>query len=325
MTEQQVETPLSATDRNPMIERLLLAGIVESRRARRWRIFFRLAWLLLIAAVLLVAAFLGGGLSKGGGGYGKHTALIEVRGMIGGEGDGSADAITDSLRAAFEDPNTAGVLIRINSPGGSPVQAGIVYHEIRRLRAKHPNIPVHAVVEEVCASGGYYVAAAADRIYVDRASLVGSIGVLLDGFGFVDAMKKLGVERRLMTAGENKAFLDGFSPLSERHREHAQTLLDEIHRQFIEAVKNGRGERIADRPELFSGLVWTGARSVELGLADALGTVHDVARDVIGVERIVDFSRREALADKIARRLGSEGARALAEILSGGLTQPSLR
>ena len=324
MTEQSPDAQIPATDRNRLIERLLLAGIEEQRRARRWRIFFRLAWLLLIAAALLLSATWGG-LSKGGGGYGKHTALIEVRGMIGGEGDGSADAITDSLRAAFEDPNTAGVLVRINSPGGSPVQAGIVYQEIRRLRAKHPDIPVHAVVEEVCASGGYYVAAAADRIYVDRASLVGSIGVLLDGFGFVDAMKKVGVERRLMTAGENKAFLDGFSPLSDRHREHAQTLLDEIHRQFIDAVKTGRGARIADRPELFSGLVWTGARSVELGLADALGTVNDVARDVIGAERIVDFSRREALADKIARRLGSEGARALAHSLSAWLAQPSLR
>jgi protease-4 len=283
-----------------------------------------LAWLALaVLALLLMGSW--GLFTKGGAGGGKHTALVELRGVIGGEGDGSADTLTDSLRAAFEDPGTAGVLIRINSPGGSPVQAGIVYHEIRRLRAKHPNIPVHAVVEEICASGGYYVAAAADRIYVDRASLVGSIGVLMDGFGFVDAMKKLGVERRLMTAGENKAFLDGFSPLSERHRDHAQSLLDEIHRQFIDAVKRGRGDRLADRPDLFSGLIWTGARSVELGLADALGTVHEVARDVIGAERIVDFSQREALADKIARRIGTEGARALAETLSTRLVTPALR
>lgn len=324
MTESRLDASPSESERNRLLGEVLLAGIEEQRRARRWRIFFRLAWLAMGAVALLLLAFWGA-FSKGNTGGGKHTALVELRGVIGGEGDGSADTITDSLRAAFDDPNTAGVVIRINSPGGSPVQAGIVYHEIRRLRAKHPNVPVHAVVEEICASGGYYVAAAADRIYVDRASLVGSIGVLMDGFGFVDALKKLGVERRLMTAGENKAFLDGFSPLSDRHREHAQSLLDDIHRQFIDAVKAGRGDRLADRPELFSGLIWTGSRSVELGLADALGNLHDVAREVIGAERIVDFSQREALADKIARRLGSEGARALAETLSTRLAHPALR
>jgi protease-4 len=307
-----------------MIERVLLAGIEEQRRSRRWRIFFRLSGLSTILLVLLMSVFWGGmgGSSSGGG---RHTALVEIKGVIGSEGDASADAITESLRAAFDDPQTAGVLIRINSPGGSPVQSGIVYHEIRRLRAKHPATPVHVVVEEICASGGYYVAAAADKIFVDRASLIGSIGVLMDNFGFVEALRKLGIERRVMTAGENKAFLDAFSPMDERQRAHAQKLLDEIHAQFIEAVRAGRGNRIVDSPEIFSGLIWSGARSIELGLADGLGSVNQVAREVIGAERVVDFSRKEDFADKLARRLGTEGARSFSEALSAAISAVRFR
>jgi protease-4 len=324
MSEEQNLSLGTSPERTGMIERVLLAGIEEQRRARRWRIFFRLSGLAIVLLVLLISGLWGGmgGASSGGG---RHTALVEIKGVIGSEGDASADAITESLRAAFDDPNTAGVLIRINSPGGSPVQSGIVYHEIRRLRAKHPSTPVHVVVEEICASGGYYVAAAADKIFVDRASLIGSIGVLMDSFGFVEALRKLGIERRVMTAGENKAFLDAFSPMDERQRAHAQTLLDEIHAQFIEAVRTGRGDRIVNSPEIFSGLIWSGARSVELGLADGLGSVNQVARDVIGAERVVDFSRKEDFADKLARRLGTEGARSLSEVLSAAISSVRLR
>jgi len=293
-----------------ILERVLLATVEEQRRARRWKIFFRFAWmgLVLLAALLWYKGAAGPHM----GGPGRHTALVDIRGLIDSEGEASAENIVDSLRAAFLDPRTAGVVIRISSPGGSPVQSGIIHQEILRLRGKHPDTPVHAVVEEVCASGGYYIAAAADRIYVDQASLIGSIGVLMDGFGFVDAMKKLGVERRLLTAGDNKAFLDSFSPATPQQREHAQKMLNEIHQQFIDAVKSGRGERLKDDPQIFSGLVWTGARSVELGLADGLGSLTYVAREVVQAEDIVDFSRHENLADRLARRLGAQAAQSLA-------------
>ena len=306
-----------------LLERALLATIEEQRRARRWKIFFRFAWL----AVVIFAAltWFRGAAGPHLGGVGRHTALVDVRGLIDSEGEASAENIVDSLRAAFLDPRTAGVVIRISSPGGSPVQSGIIYQEIRRLRAKHPDIPLHAVVEEVCASGGYYIAAAADRIYVDQASLVGSIGVLMDGFGFSDVMKKFGVERRLITAGENKAFLDMFSPQSESHRAHAQLMLNEIHRQFIDAVRAGRGDRLKDDPQIFSGLVWTGARSVELGLADGLGSLSSVARDVFQAEEIVDFSRHENLADRLARRFGAQAAQSVNSALQSFLGAVNLR
>jgi protease-4 len=230
-----------------------------------------------------------------------------------------------SLRAAFDDDKTVGVVLRINSPGGSPVQAGIIHDEIRRLRTLHPNTPLYAVVEEVCASGGYYVAAAADRIYVDKASLVGSIGVLMEGFGFVGAMEKLGIERRLLTAGTNKGFLDSFSPLPEDQRRHAQQMLDEIHKQFIDVVRTGRGSRLKESPDLFSGLVWTGAHSVEMGLADGMGTVDSVARDVIKAEDVVDFSTRKNLAERLARRLGATAAETMARVLGIAVQTPMLR
>jgi len=294
-----------------VLEKLALAMVTEQRRARRWAIFFRLVGVGL--ALVFVTAWLGLWTPDAANVVtGRHTAMVDLRGVLESEGDGSAEAIVTSLRAAFEDSKTAGVVLRINSPGGSPVQAGIVHDEILRLRAKHPDTPIYAVVEEVCASGGYYVAVAADRIYVDKASLVGSIGVLMEGFGFVGAMEKLGVERRLLTAGANKGFLDSFSPLSEEHRRHALKMLDEIHQQFIDVVRKGRGERLKETAETFSGLVWTGARAVELGMADAQGSVDSVAREVIKAERVVDFTRHDNLAERLAKRLGASAGQAIA-------------
>jgi protease-4 len=234
-----------------------------------------------------------------------HTALVELHGVIASDAPASADEIVAGLQDAFKDKHTKGVILRINSPGGSPVQAGIINDEISRLRALHPDIPLYAVIEDICASGGYYVAAAADRIYVDKASLVGSIGVLMDGFGFTGTMQKLGVERRLLTAGDNKGFLDPFSPATPAHQEYAKKMLGEIHQQFIAVVKKGRGDRLKMNPTLFSGLIWTGQRSIELGLADALGSVDYVAREVIGAEHLVDFTPKENIAQKLARKFGA--------------------
>ncbi|MDT3680401.1 MAG: S49 family peptidase [Burkholderiaceae bacterium] len=298
------------------LERLLFATLREQRRARRWSIFFRLltfAWIVL--ALVLASGWFARDARLPAG---KHTALVELRGVISAEGDASADDMIEALKSAFDDRNTAAVVLRVNSPGGSPVQAGIIHDEIRRLRGEHPGTPLYAVVEDICASGGYYVAAAADRIYVDKASLVGSIGVLIEGFGFTGAMDKLGVERRLLTAGENKGFLDPFSPLPDEQREHAQRMLGEIHRQFIEVVRKGRGERLKETPEMFSGLVWTGERSIELGLADATGSLESVAREVVNAERVVDFSPRRNVLDRITRRLGTAAGEAMARTLGAG-------
>lgn len=228
------------------------------------------------------------------------------------------------MRSAFEDKGTAGVILRINSPGGSPVQSGIINDEIRRLRSKYPDIPLYVVVEDVCASGGYYVAAAADKIFVDKASLVGSIGVLMDGFGFTGTMDKLGVERRLLTAGENKGFLDPFSPQDPKQKLMAQTMLGEIHKQFIDVVKKGRGQRLKETPDMFSGLVWTGARSIELGLADDFGTVSSVARDVIKAEKVMDYTQKENIAERFAKRFGADMVQGAVKAL-GQASQPQAR
>ncbi len=283
------------------LERLLLAHLMEQRRSRRWNIFFRaLGFLFLFAILMMVANFEGEDFSTG-----PHTALVELQGEIGGDDGMSADSLISALDGAFDDKHTRGVVLRINSPGGSPVQSGQVYDEIKRLRAKYPNIPLYVVVDDLCASGGYYIAAAADKIFVDKASLVGSIGVLMDGFGFTDAMKKLGVERRLLTAGEHKGFLDPFGPVNPAEEAHAQNMLDEIHQQFIQAVKQGRGARLKETPDMFTGLIWNGTRSIELGLADALGNLDYVAREVIKAENILDYTPQEDLADRLARRLGT--------------------
>ncbi|MEW5892160.1 MAG: S49 family peptidase [Pseudomonadota bacterium] len=282
------------------LERLLLEQIREQRKARRWTIFFRsLLFIWLFLVLIMFAAKQDGELKPG-----PHTALIDIQGEIGG-GDVVADDIVAALNNAFKDKRSKAVVLRINSPGGSPVASGIIYDEIRRLRAKYPQTPVYAVADDLCASGGYYIAAAADRIYVDKASLIGSIGVLMDGFGFTETMRKLGVERRLLAAGENKGFLDPFSPEDPKQVAHARAMLAEIHQQFIQAVRQGRGARLKESPELFSGLVWNGAKSIELGLADGLGSLDYVAREVVQAEDILDFTPQESLADRLAKRLGT--------------------
>lgn len=304
------------------MEKLALAMLQEQRVKRRWGIFFKLIGFSYLLAVLLLFVDWGGGSEKLVNG--KHTALVHINGTIASGGEGSAESINDALRSAFDDKETAGVVLRVNSPGGSPVQAGIVHDEIRRLRSKHPQISLYVVVEDLCASGGYYVAVAADKIFVDKASIVGSIGVLMDGFGFTGTMDKLGVERRLLTAGVNKGFLDPFSPQDAEQKKHAQVLLGEIHRQFIEVVRKGRGERLKETPEMFSGLMWTGTQSIQLGLADDLGTVESVARDVIKAERIVDFTIKENIAERFAKRLRADAAQGMCSLL-GAIAWPAIR
>ena len=294
-----------------ILEKLALEAVVEQRRRRRWGIFFKLLGFAYLTVVLLYAVDWGSSAERLADGR-KHTALVQLTGVINATGDASAEHVISSLQAAFEDRGTAGVILRINSPGGSPVQAGMINDEIHRLRAKYPEIPLHVVVEDICASGGYYVAAAGDDIYVDKASIIGSIGVLMDGFGFTGTMEKLGVERRLLTAGKNKGFLDPFSPQSADHKAYAQTMLDEIHQQFIEVVREGRGKRLKEMPEMFSGLMWTGARSVEMGLADGFGTVESVARDVIKAEDIRDYTEKANLAERLAKQFGAGAADSMA-------------
>jgi protease-4 len=295
-----------------LITKLATAALKEQRRARWWGIFFKLLTFAYITFAILVAFDWKGRGSEAASG-GKHTAMVELNGVIAPGADASADKITTALQAAFKDKNTQGVVVRINSPGGSPVQAQTIYDEMKRLRKKYPNIPLYAVVEDICASGGYFVAVGADRIYVAKSSLVGSIGVLMNGFGFTGLMDKLGVERRLITAGENKAFLDPFSPMEEKHREYAKKLADEIHQQFIAVVREGRDKRLKESPETFSGLIWSGQKSVELGLADGIGSLDYVAREVVKAEEIVDFTQRENFAEKFAKRFGAGAAGALAE------------
>jgi protease-4 len=290
------------------LERLAFATLAEQRATRRWRIFFRFAWLALIVALFWTGAHKGG---MGGANPSQpHTAVVAIKGEIADGADASAEWVVTALRAAFEDDGSQAVVLQINSPGGSPVQAGIINDEIRRLKEKHKK-PVYAVVEESCASAAYYIAVAADEIYVDKASIVGSIGVLMDGFGFTGLMDKLGVERRLMTAGVNKGFLDPFSPQTKQQRTHAQTLLDQIHKQFIQVVRDGRGQRLKETPELFSGLFWSGEQAVELGLADGLGNLDYVAREIVKAEDVIDYTRHENVAERLAKRFGAaigEGA-----------------
>ena len=292
-----------------LLEKIAFASLNEQRTKRRWSVFFKLATLAYLIAVLILVVDWGGSEKLVDGS--KHTALINVRGAIEASGETSAGKINDALQSAFEDKRTAGVIMRINSPGGSPVQAGIVYDEILRLRKKHPEIPLYVVVEDLCASGGYYIAAAADKIFVDKASIVGSIGVLMDGFGFTGTMEKLGVERRLLTAGSNKGFLDPFSPQDEKQKEYAKVLLAEIHQQFIDVVRKGRGDRLKETPEMFSGLMWTGSQSIGMGLTDGFGTVDSVARDLIKADTILDYSVKENIAERFAKRLGAEIGQAL--------------
>ena len=301
-----------------LLEKLVLGTLAEQRASRRWRIFWRFTWLAIAAAVVWALwARDSASTSKSS----AHTAVVNIKGEIAADGEASAEFVVAAMRSAFEDSGAQAVVLLINSPGGSPVQAGIINDEIVRLKAKYEK-PVYAVVEETCASAAYYIAAAADDIYVDKASIVGSIGVLMDGFGFTGTMEKLGVERRLLTAGQNKGFLDPFSPQTETQRSYAQQMLDQIHQQFINVVKRGRGERLKATPETFSGLFWTGQQAVEMGLADELGNLDYVAREVVKAEDIIDYTRRDNVAERLARKFGASFGESM---LRGMRLAPGLR
>lgn len=310
LTKEVKEINASEKDwERDVINRLAFAAINEQRRTRRWNIFFKSLLFIYFAIILFYIPNIDTGVIT----HGEHTALIDIDGVIAADSHANADNIIGGLRAAFKDKNTKGIILRINSPGGSPVQAGYVNDEIRRLREKHPAIKVYVVITDVCASGGYYIAAAADAIYADKASIVGSIGVLMDGFGFVDAMKKVGVERRLFTAGEHKGVMDPFSPINEYERKHVQSILDGIHKQFINVVKQGRGDKLKESPDLFSGLYWNGEEGIALGLIDGLGSSSYVAREIIGAEEIVNFTPRINYLDRFAERIGASMARVLSQ------------
>lgn len=286
-----------------VLEKLAFQSLKEQKRHRFWSVFFKsLTFIWLFLMLFYMLNWIGG---ASGNSSEDHTALIDIQGEIGAQDQVNADSVVSSLHDAYDNKHTKGVILRINSPGGSPVQAGIINDEIKRQRSLHPEIPVYAVVEDICASGGYYIAVAADKIYVDKASIIGSIGVLMDGFGFTGAMEKFGVERRLMTAGENKAMLDPFSPVNPKHKVLAQAMLNEVHQQFINVVREGRGERLKETPETFSGLFWSGEAGIKMGLADELGSYEYVAREVIKQENIVDFTASEGLADRVARKFGA--------------------
>ncbi len=297
-----------------LINRLAFAAVDEQRKARRWGIFFKF----LMFAYLLGLLFLYWPNKFEAGDNDEHTALVELSGVIASDQDANADTIITGLRDAFENENAKGIILRINSPGGSPVQAGYINDEIKRLRTKYPDKPFYAVVADICASGGYYVAAAAEKIYADKASMVGSIGVLMNGFGFVDTMNKLGVERRLFTAGENKGFLDPFQPTKDSDVQHVKLLLADIHQQFIDTVKEGRGDKLKDSPDLFSGLIWNGEQAVQMGLVDELASSSYVAREVIGAETIIDYTPQPNLFERVTQRFGVALGRGVGQVLGGG-------
>ncbi|RGE46794.1 S49 family peptidase [Comamonas testosteroni] len=284
-----------------VLEKLVFASLAEQKAARRWRLYSRLLWTAVVLLVLWVV-FIKDTATKAS--TSPHTAVVEIKGEIASGADASAEFVVAAMRSAFEDSGSRAVVLLINSPGGSPVQAGIINDEMIRLKAKY-NKPLYAVVEESCASAAYYIASGADEIFVDKASIVGSIGVLMDGFGFTGTMEKLGVERRLLTAGENKGFLDPFSPMSPQQKEYAKTMLEQIHQQFIGVVKKGRGEKLKETPETFSGLFWTGQQAVEMGLADKLGSLDYVAREVVKADEVIDYTRRDNMAERLAKRFGA--------------------
>ncbi|MCK5718711.1 MAG: signal peptide peptidase SppA [Thiomargarita sp.] len=321
-----------------VLNRLAFAALNEQRRARRWRTFFFIltfSYLFLISWTFMNLEW--GFLDELDGDIitsdKKHTALIEIEGIISTDSEVNADQIVASLRNAYEDKKTAGIIIRINSPGGSPVQSAYINDEITRLKAKHPDIPVYAVVSDICASGGYYIAVAADEIYANESSMVGSIGVLINSFGFVDAIKNLGIERRLFTAGENKGFLDPFSPINDKNVAHIENLLQNVHEQFIATVKAGRKKSLEARgqlellenQELFSGLIWTGKQAIEIGLIDGIGSSSYVAREIIKVKKIKDFTKRPNYLDRFAERLGVVMAKVLAQQLSSATNNSTMQ
>lgn len=304
-----------------VLEKLAFASLRELRAQRRWSIFFRLATLSVIVFAIWMAMDFG---AVDNGTVTSHTALIEIDGTIEAGGRSAADAVIPALNKAYADKGSVGIILHINSPGGSPVQAGIINDEIARLRKVYPQKPLYVVVGEMCASGGYYVAAAADKVFVNKASIVGSIGVLMDGFGFTGLMDKVGVERRLLTAGENKGFLDPFSPQVPKQKEYAQSMVNEIHQQFIDVVRKGRGKRLKETPDMFSGLFWSGSKAVELGLADGFGTVDSVARDELKAEDVIDYTQHEGLPERVLKKFGAEvGTAAVKSLWSGA--KPTLR
>ncbi len=310
--QQHIQAPDTKWQRDT-IEKLASSALTEQKRSRRWSVFFKaLMFIYLFIVLFYVLGIFGGGKKSSD----SHTALIEINGVIEAGGEVNADSVMSSLHDAYDNKGTKGIILRINSPGGSPVQAGIINDEIYRQKKLHPTIPVYAVVEDICASGGYYIAVAADKIYVDKASIVGSIGVLMDGYGFTEVMKKVGVERRLMTAGENKGMLDPFSPVNPKQQALAQTMLNEIHEQFKAVVRKGRGTRLKETTETFSGLFWSGEQGIKLGLADAIGSADYVAREVIKQEEIVDFTNQEDFASRIAKRIGASASAVIGETLA---------
>lgn len=303
-----------------VIEKLALAAVTEQTRARRWSVFFKSLIFLYLVAIFGVAMYPKIQQDMGVDGT-DHTAVIDVVGLIAEDKDSNAADIIESLRDAVKDKHTKGIILHSNSPGGSPVQSAYVYEEIRNIKKEHPDLPVYAVVSDICASGCYYIASASDKIFVNQSSLIGSIGVLMDGFGFVDVMQKLGVERRLLTAGAHKAMLDPYSPPKADETQYMQGLLDQVHQQFISAVKAGRGDRLKETPDMFSGLVWTGEAGVKLGVADGFGNDDYVAKEIIGAEKLVDFTQQGRLLDKIAGKLGASFGQAIGSLIQG----PSLR
>jgi protease-4 len=325
MENQQDQPVKSDVAREPgwereVIEKLAFAAVTEQKRARRWGIFFKSLVFVYLFALFGVAVY--PKIKQDLGVDSKyHTAVIDVVGVIAEDKDANAANIIESLRDAVKDKQTKGIILHSNSPGGSPVQSAYVYEEIRKIKKEHPDLPVYAVVSDICASGCYYIASASDKIFVNQASLIGSIGVLMDGFGFVDIMQKMGVERRLLTAGAHKAMLDPFSPPKADETEYMQGLLDQVHQQFINAVKAGRGDRLKDTPEMFSGLVWTGEAGVKLGIADSFGSDDYVAKDIIGAEKIVDFTQQGRLIDKLVGKLGASFGQAIGSLIQA----PSLR
>jgi protease IV len=307
--ENQSENQINSTTNKPgwereLVEKLAFAAITEQKKARRWGIFFKLLMFSYLLAVLCIAIYPKFKQEMGASGK-NHTAVIDLVGMIAEDQNANAESIIDSLREAVKDHNTKGIILHANSPGGSPVQSGYVYDEIKKIKKEHPDLPIHAVVSDICASGCYYIVSATDKIFASPASLVGSIGVIMDSFGFVETMQKLGVERRLLTAGEHKALLDPFSPAKPIENQYMQNLINQVHQQFIGAVKSGRGARLKETQDMFSGLVWTGEESVKLGVVDALGTQDYVAKEIIGAETLVDFTKQERLLDRISGKLGA--------------------
>ena len=314
------EPPVAGRDKQEqaVVDRLVFAALREQTRARRWRIGFMLFFIIYLTVVTIVAfSRSSGGFIVGGEADGeKHTAVVRVSGIIASGEEGGSEIVIAGLKAAFEHEDTAAIVLEINSPGGSPVQAAYIYDEIQRLRQEHDSIPVHAVVVDMAASGGYFVAAAADKIHVNQSSLVGSIGVRMDAFGFVDLMKKIGVERRLLTAGENKGIFDPFLPEQADQKAHLQSMLNEVHAHFINAVREGRGDRLVETEGIFSGLIWSGETALSLGLVDAYGTTRSVARE-FEAENIVDFTPAAGLLERIADRIGSSAGRSIGTQIFG--------